>query len=77
MFWVPGRLGAKFGNFELGERGAHVCYRCERQILGPVLVVCTKDQAAHGFPKFLVVGVALFGGCELFSGFPCNLFTFL
>ena len=67
-----GRWGV--GSVYVGEA---LIYWCERQILGPLLVVCAKDQAAHGFPKFLVVGVALFGGCELFSGFPCNLFTFL
>ena len=26
MFGVPGPLGAKLGNFELGGWGAHVCY---------------------------------------------------
>ena len=26
MFVVPGPLGAKLGNFELGGWGAHVCY---------------------------------------------------
>ena len=32
IFGVPGPLGAKLGNFELGGWGAHVCYSLPRLV---------------------------------------------